>query len=674
MAQGDHLLCRQSEATHELRQNHPDWVPLQDHAQAYLEEFTRNFSESRNNNQEIYIVPVVFHVIHNNGPENISDEQILDALNILNRDYRKNNADTVLIVGSFQSIASDIGIEFRLATRDPQGNCTRGINRVVSTLTSTGDDSVKDLIHWPRNQYLNIYICAAAAGAAGYAYLPGMVDNSFSENLDGIVIQASYVGSIGSGNPTTSRALTHEVGHWLNLYHTWGDSNSPADPNNCGMTDYVDDTPPTIGWQTCNLSGASCGSTFDNVQNYMEYSYCSKMFTEGQRLRMRAALNSGVAERSSIITASNQIATGVINPPLCLVDFSTSNPVICVGQSVSFQDDSYHNINHWHWNFGDGASIAGNVATVHQNPAHQYDQPGVYNVSLVAGNEQDSLVATKNNFIVVLDSGAINAPLIEGFENGFPGNNWYIFNQDGGITWEVTPSAYYSGAKSLRLRNVTNQLTNNVDNFTTTTFDMSGMDTIFISYRWAYANKTTPAGDRFRVAVTGSCGEIWTTKRLRNGNTNLPTANATNVFFTPADANDWSSETLVMTDSFLMNKNFRVRFEFAGYGGNNFFLDDINIIAKDSLSTYIFDTQGANPLVIYPNPSEANMILRLSNKESQRGRIALYNVLGQEVLRVFEGMIPAGEVSYNVAHCAAGSYQLVVLTDKSKYATPIIFK
>ena len=138
----------------------------------------------------------------------------------------------------------------------------------------------------------------------------------------------------------------------MNLKHTWGDGNEPAIASNCDMDDDVEDTPLTMGWTTCNLNGATCGSALDNVQNYMEYSYCSRMFTVGQADRMRAALTSSVAQRNQLITASNLAITGVTNPALCVADFDCDRTIICVGDSIVFNDNSYNYPTTWTWNFG----------------------------------------------------------------------------------------------------------------------------------------------------------------------------------------------------------------------------------------------------------------------------------------------------------------------------------
>ena len=305
--------CGQPEAQAAFDAAHPGAREAREAQEAEVRLAAQEFLSRGRQDHELYVIPVVFHVIHDNGPENISTVQIQDAMDILNRDFRKLNPDTSQIVAGFVDVAADIDVEFRLAKRDPQGNCHSGINRIESDLTYAGDNEMKQLINWPRESYLNVYVAAEAGGAAGYTNYP----SNWGAGTDGIVLKHEYVGSIGTGNPYRSRTLTHECGHWLNLPHTWGSSNNPNQPDNCDVDDGVEDTPLCLGSPVgfCDPERTTCGS-LDNVQNYMEYSYCSRMYTTGQRARMRAALNSSTADRNQLWTPQNLEDTGVFEEEL----------------------------------------------------------------------------------------------------------------------------------------------------------------------------------------------------------------------------------------------------------------------------------------------------------------------------------------------------------------------
>jgi hypothetical protein len=167
-----------------------------------LEDFTTEFIQNNINqkNGNPYIIPVVFHVIHDYGDGNIEDSQIYDALEQVYLQFRKLNEDTTDIVQDFKNIAVDAEIEIRLAQLDPNGNCTNGITRTVSDLTNIGDHQVKSLIQWPPDQYLNVYVCNQAAGLAGHALLPAAAAADTIPEWDGIVMQHSYIGTVGTSS------------------------------------------------------------------------------------------------------------------------------------------------------------------------------------------------------------------------------------------------------------------------------------------------------------------------------------------------------------------------------------------------------------------------------------------------------------------------------------------
>jgi hypothetical protein len=292
--------CKTHKVMHKLKKN-PDFLKsfIADQDELNKSEPT-NSAVSKSNT--IYKIPVVFHVLHNNGSENISDQQIHDAVDILNRDYRLQNVDANSVQTTFSGMPADIEIEFALATKAPNGQCFRGITRTVSSLTDNGENGENQVAAiisgndtynnaWAGNRYLNIFVVNDAGGAAGYTYTPSNFIGSSMYN--GIWILNDYVGSIGTSNNNSSRSLTHEVGHWLNLEHTWGPNNNPGNASSCSDDDYVNDTPRCIGVSSCNLTSNSCSNdandgywssdVVDNVENYMDYSYCSKMFTSGQK-------------------------------------------------------------------------------------------------------------------------------------------------------------------------------------------------------------------------------------------------------------------------------------------------------------------------------------------------------------------------------------------------------
>jgi len=256
--------------------------------QQTIKALAKNFSSS------VITIPVVVHVVYNNSSENISDAQVLSQINILNEDFRRNNSDASNTPSAFQSLAADSEIEFCLATIDPNGNITSGITRTStsqSSFSSNNDmkySSSGGIDAWNSSDYLNIWVCDLGSSLLGYAQFPGGPISS-----DGVVCHYNYFGDIGTASYPyeLGRTATHEVGHYLNLRHIWGDSN-------CG-NDYCSDTPTQQGSNggcpnfpsTSNCTGN--GSNGDMFMNYMDYTYdaCMNMFTQDQKTRMITAIN-----------------------------------------------------------------------------------------------------------------------------------------------------------------------------------------------------------------------------------------------------------------------------------------------------------------------------------------------------------------------------------------------
>lgn len=576
-----------------------------------------------------YTVPVVFHVLHNGGPENISKEQILSALNILNRDFAMLNPDTLSIQAPFQSIRSKADIKFVLATKAPNGACFSGITRTQNVATTDGENGqgqVSAIVagndvyngSWPGNKYLNVFICKEIGGAAGYTTNPGSWNATSMTN--GIWILSTYVGDIGTSSTYTSRTLTHEVGHWLNLSHVWGGNNNPG--ISCG-NDAVADTPSCIGSTSCSLSANTCSSDnaywgfdqIDNVENYMDYSYCSKMFTQGQVDRMRTSLTISSTGRANVVSAANLTAVGATTPlTLCSAKFSAPRRVICQGESIQFTDESFNVVSGWNWTFN-GGSPATSTA---QNPTITYNTPGTYAVQLDATDGANSNTATITNYITVLPS-PTGIPYYESFETftNFTSPNWFVQN-GGGNPWTVTTTAGLTGTNSAKLENY-GQAVSQVDELESGSIDLSGITSATnatLSFRYAFRKRTSTNSDILRVFMTKDCGEVWDLRRTLTAST-MSGTNISTSQWTPTQA-DWVTVHMTNVTSAYWTENFRFKFQFTAGGGNNVYIDDINLYAgspSDDIVLGLSDFQSSFQNVsLFPNPTENELQVSFHSK------------------------------------------------------------
>ncbi len=558
--------CGTDQAVKALMKVNPNYAIEQEKLASFTKEFEISGKAKKGN---IYIIPIVFHVIHNYGSENITEKQILEGLQIINEDFRKLNEDTSVIDSTFKGIAADCEIEFRLAQKDPDGNCTNGITRTASTQTYTADNGVKSLVRWPNDRYLNVWLVQSiASGAGGYAYYPGA-----SPQIDGIVLRRTQFG-IGH------RSLTHEIGHYLNLPHLWGSTNDPELPDNCNSDDGVSDTPNTIGHTNCDIGAITCGS-IDNVQNFMEYSFCDRMFTEGQKSRMHAALNASASNRNNLSTASNLLLTGTDGVDyLCSVDFSSDSKVLCEGRKVMCADKSYNGQNQYSFVF-DG--VTHNTST-EKEPLITYNTAGTYNVSLeVSKNGLNPISVNKSSYIIVQSLPGQGIPFSESFENFSFDSDEYrqIVNPDEGPSWEQVANAGYTGSSSLKIANISGNEIGRVDEIIGPVIDLSDLQTAELSFQVAFAQKIDTSADVLRVYVSPDCGDTWAL-RFVESNTDLATVPTQTSPFTPAGINQWQEFTLTNIDAFFLTEDFRFKFMFIYNGGNDFYLDDINISGESA--------------------------------------------------------------------------------------------
>jgi hypothetical protein len=263
------------------------------------------------------IIPVVVHVVYNKPEENISDLQVRSQIEVLNQDYNRLNPDSIKTPFPFRSLAGRMNVQFRLATVDPDGNGTSGITRYNTTTAQfTDNDKVKHFSSdgkggtnaWDTKKYLNLWVCNMGSNLLGYAQFPG----TGNEDEDGVVINYRFFGNIGNVvyPYDKGRTATHEIGHWLNLYHIWGD-----DGQACSGSDNVNDTPnQTKETYSCpsfpqydSCTSAGNGIMFMNFLDYTDDA-CMNMFSKGQVTRMISVMN--IEPRTNILVDGSKL-TGI---------------------------------------------------------------------------------------------------------------------------------------------------------------------------------------------------------------------------------------------------------------------------------------------------------------------------------------------------------------------------
>ena len=619
----DHT-CGSAQVNNEALENNPELIELQRKMHTEALEFTETYASNRGG---IKVIPVVIHVMHYGGDENITKAQVDNAIEIINEDFRLMNADSDQIISEFFNIQADTQVEFRLAQKDPNGNCTDGVTRTKTELTFDAGENVKNLISWNTSKYLNIWVVDdIASGAGGYAYYPGFAPG---QDHEGIVIRNAQFGGIGesNGGNFSRRSLTHEIGHYFNLAHTWGSTNENAVESNCFSDDGVSDTPNTIGSeQSCNLNQETCGS-LDNVQNYMDYATCGKMFTNNQAARMNSALNSTDGGslgyyRRTLWQESNLIATGTnagfVNICAPIADFTSDKDQVCPGSEIQFTDQSYNaevdGSWTWSWTFEGGDPATSDE----QNPLVVFNTPGEHSVTLTVTNSTGTDSQTYSDLISVSGTSLNTAtPFMEGMEfEDWPEHptdselDWMVENETS-TTWFRTTNASHSGDASARinLRNVANGAINSL---ISQPFNLSTVASgdAKLSFWYAHsARNNNDSDERMRVYVSRNCGENWNIRFSREGNS-LHTTEVTHSNFVP-EANEWEFVEFNMT-SYEGEPHVLVKFEAMSDRESYLYVDDINIGAG---STGINDGDITSSVEMFPNPSNGsvNLITRLDN-------------------------------------------------------------
>jgi hypothetical protein len=660
--------CGQGEVLENWWHQHPDHQTQYEQLVHKIAQFAKRHPKSTDQRGGVvYTIPVVFHVLHLGGSENISEAQIRDQIRILNRDFQKRNADTTNVVKAFQNNIANVGFEFQLASIDPNGKCTNGIVRHYTRKTFWDANKLEDFIYsWPRERYLNVYVVRSINIAPAYTFLPGV---PIPPEADVIVCQSDLIGSIGTANGANTRVLTHEVGHWFGLPHIWGLTNAPG--VQCG-DDFVDDTPLTKGFVTCSISNSivCTPGVEENVQNYMDYTPCKLMFTNGQSDYMHATIEMGINGRDYLVSEDNLIATGVISGNACkvLADFYSLQNQVCKDGSLTFvslsQKGAAGGTLKW--------TMPGAIpeTAIDSVVAITFPTAGTFTVKLVVSgpNGTDSI---SRNVLVIDGSNGQLLPRQIAFDNGLPSDLKVINADADAVKWETRNDIGANNTLGcIHLQNF--GATNTAgyrDYFETDFFNLSAATKPVLSFYYAYARKFSNQSDSFRVEYSLDCGITWNNAP---GVTPLPsmaisTGGISNTAFTPTAPSQWRKMTLGSTFQNLMRGKPSVKFRFYFKsdpnvnGSNNFYLDEINL--TDELPTGLA-SWAEDALQVFPNPANGVLHLQFPSEDAALGaQIELRNLLGNVMHQQSTDAASGGQtrvVWENSSALVPGIYFLVV--------------
>jgi len=536
---------------------------------------------------------------------------------------------------------------------------------------------------WPRNKYLNIWVikCIDLAGSRGQCNILGFATFPLMSTTDqGVVVMSGYFGL-----PNQSQTTTHEIGHYLNLLHTFHFNNfqdgcAGLNNSNCGTSgDRVCDTPPT---RQRNYGSArrqnTCfepdldttgGDRPDQVRNYMDYVDDSSMdiFTDGQRRRMFSALNTA-SDRKPLWQASNLLATGTgpygrIKANFALQGCDQPPCYVCPGQQLNLTSYSTGKPSSFTWQIRQGSTV---ISSSNTGPCTQMTaptNPGTYDIRLQVSNlAARTADTTYTGFLIVRDPAqAQSYPFSEGFEGStFPPAGWVYQNPDfatgnSNLTWErfnSTGRGSFGASNAMaRLRNFVYYNRTQRDHLITPLIDIPATAEnpaieFDVYYRALYWENTRANqygylyGDTLAVYISKDCGTTWQRLYHKGGEDLDVTGSPIQVIgrnissndqaVPPSGANtDWRHEIIYIPSTYKGEKVL-IRFENITEMGNNLFTDSIQV--REASTTALVGSRPQSTLTLTPNPTSQEAYLIATQAQGTLLHWTLYNTLGQALL------------------------------------------
>lgn len=652
-------LCGTMDVLHKYLAEHPErneqYLQYLEQCKQEETEFALYGSSARALSDTVYI-PVVFHIIHNGDPigtassENISDAQILSQIEALNENFGLRNENAANIPDEFKALSASTKIRFCLAQFDENGNPTTGITRHNLGQVDWDQDAIENQVKpatiWNRSKYLNVWTARfggslASDGVLAYAQFPLWG----SASTDGVIARYNVVGKTGvvMSSYNKGKTLVHEIGHWLGLFHIWGDDNG-----SCSGSDNVSDTPNQADqYFGCpSHPQVSCGGN-NMFMNHMDYTDddCRSMFTLGQESRMMNVLNTS---RQSLKTGGlarcyyNTDATiaEVAHPDssLCTGSFSPLLYVKNIGQTdisvLQFAYGTDGNYNSYTWTGSIPALTNAYItfpAISTVSGSHTFNA-FIQEVNNAPDNNLLNDTAQTVTFSVGDEFVAFSIPYTEDFESGFfPPSDWSILNpSNDAVKWQdiSTVGGYDQSSYSIWINNSAYTANPNKkrDAFVLPNFDFTTVQQPNLAFQYAYVNRTS-RNDTLELSYSLNCGATWT-KFWRNGGAGLVTSASGEIPFIPI-YDEWDSVTVSLPQLAAQN-NVLFKFENITGWGNALYIDNINL--RDAkVYSGINETKASKvEVLLFPNPASHTVTVKLPENHPFT-EIQISDALGRKV-------------------------------------------